>query len=571
MASLFVKPETPAPRKGSGQPPQLVEDSIVVPDVEVTPLQNYQWTLPPILPDPRCRKCLAGGKAGPCARHHFLGGGAFGKVYVGKPTNPSNSEMAMKVLQNTVRGRSKRKEIEREISIMRLVSSIHSENLLKLVDVYYTSTETILVVPLLGTEVFEHLVTKGQFNETGAFNLMSQLTNVVKYLHDKKICHFDIKLQNLAFQKDGKTVTLIDLGYAKGPYDWPKTLDRFIGTMAFAAPEAALQRSYGYGTDVFAMGVTLYLLVCGMFPFSPYMGEQGVPHDKEKKTPKPINAKIPVSDDCRDLIYKMLCVDSNSRISIDGILKHPWFIKKQFYSDNRTDNIMSKNYFSYARNTTLSRLISAFPAAKVVADTAGTAAPAQVTMKVSSLTGNDWSNLRDIFHKIASTEEHEDIKFSQFGDLMRSVGLERFATSHVFVLFEKRGQGINGSLNFREFILNLIALRGKGELSHKFLFDFFDIDKNGKIGLDGLKNILLSLVQEDLGDSAARGYNENIAESLEEMLGSAFISENDDSGAKKEMNFAQFSEWYSTDLAKKLLDKAFRQNVSEAVKKLRNK
>jgi len=57
------------------------------------------------------------------------------------------------------------------------------------------------------------------------------------------------------------------------------------------------------------------------------------------------------------------------------------------------------------------------------------------------------------------------IDFDQFELLMEQIGLRRFATAHVFVLFDRDG---NGSIDFREFIHSLIALRGRSELSHRY-------------------------------------------------------------------------------------------------------
>ena len=72
--------------------------------------------------------------------------------------------------------------------------------------------------------------------------------------------------------------------------------------------------------------------------------------------------------------------------------------------------------------------------------------------------------------------------------------------------------------------------------------------------------MLISLFKEDFGEVIA-------AEDMARVLESDFNFERN--GITADMNFAQFSEWYSTDSAKLLLNKAFNQTVSKAVKSLR--
>ena len=72
--------------------------------------------------------------------------------------------------------------------------------------------------------------------------------------------------------------------------------------------------------------------------------------------------------------------------------------------------------------------------------------------------------------------------------------------------------------------------------------------------------MLISLSKEDFGEVIA-------AEDIAGILESDVILEH--TGITADMNFAQFSKWYSTDNAKLLLNKVFNQSVSKAVKGLR--
>lgn len=79
------------------------------------------------------------------------------------------------------------------------------------------------------------------------------------------MCHRDIKLDNLVYCEETGAVTIIDLGFA-GPSKDP--LKSFCGTPSFMAPEIVMKQEYcGNGADVWALGVAMYVLLMGQFPF----------------------------------------------------------------------------------------------------------------------------------------------------------------------------------------------------------------------------------------------------------------------------------------------------------------
>lgn len=78
--------------------------------------------------------------------------------------------------------------------------------------------------------------------------------------------HRDIKLENIILDKD-MTLKLADFGFATN-----KNIDElntFRGTQSYMAPEIRSGKVYdGRKTDVFSMGVVLFTIVVGYFPFS---------------------------------------------------------------------------------------------------------------------------------------------------------------------------------------------------------------------------------------------------------------------------------------------------------------
>ena len=75
-----------------------------------------------------------------------------------------------------------------------------------------------------------------------------------------------MKLENILLSDD-KTVKLIDFGFSIAqPKE--KKLNIFCGTPSYMAPEIVSKKDYwGHCTDIWALGVILFLILTGGFPF----------------------------------------------------------------------------------------------------------------------------------------------------------------------------------------------------------------------------------------------------------------------------------------------------------------
>lgn len=103
-------------------------------------------------------------------------------------------------------------------------------------------------------------------------------------------------------------------------------MNTVAGTPYFIAPEV-LNAKYGKECDYWSVGVLLYLLVTGTYPFDSVSKNRTEVFNKIKagqfSIPEAISAKL--SSECKDLIKRMIVVDKSKRISGDDALKHPWF------------------------------------------------------------------------------------------------------------------------------------------------------------------------------------------------------------------------------------------------------
>lgn len=85
-------------------------------------------------------------------------------------------------------------------------------------------------------------------------------------MHTRQITHRDIKLENILVCGDGD-VKLIDFGFATlYPNSCKKKI--YCGTPSYMAPEIVRKQNYrGPPVDIWALGVVIYNLATGRFPF----------------------------------------------------------------------------------------------------------------------------------------------------------------------------------------------------------------------------------------------------------------------------------------------------------------
>jgi serine/threonine protein kinase len=100
--------------------------------------------------------------------------------------------------------------------------------------------------------------------ERDAKKIFQPLVDSVRYLHSINVSHRDIKLENVLL--DGRLLPkLIDFGFATCIFDKAKI---FCGTPSYMSPEIVLKTEYrGEPADVWALGVLLYVMLTGIFPF----------------------------------------------------------------------------------------------------------------------------------------------------------------------------------------------------------------------------------------------------------------------------------------------------------------
>jgi len=162
-------------------------------------------------------------------------------------------------------------------------------------------------------------------SESTVKHIATFVIRILNKVHQHGFAHKDIKLENILYNEKTRQVNLIDFGLC---YNMRKeqTCRDFAGSKEYASPEMLLSRSSfcPKKVDVWALGVTLYALLFGMFPFPTDAKSEQQMH-KTKKHPVVRFPRDKVSPEAKDLLAKMMNNDASSRIDADQLLNHCWF------------------------------------------------------------------------------------------------------------------------------------------------------------------------------------------------------------------------------------------------------
>ena len=168
----------------------------------------------------------------------------------------------------------KKASVDREIKILK---SIEHPNIIKYIDCFDNKRQLHLIMEYAGQRsLYEYikanhnrcLEEQGKpfwlSNKQEAKGIFRQIVEAISYLHKKSIAHRDLKLENIIFTSK-EQVKIIDFGFS---IQSNSKLRTFCGTPTYMAPELVRKSEYwGHKVDVWALGVLLYRMLTGIYPF----------------------------------------------------------------------------------------------------------------------------------------------------------------------------------------------------------------------------------------------------------------------------------------------------------------
>ena len=197
-----------------------------------------------------------------------LGQGGMGVVYLGERADASYEQrVAIKVVREALPGTVEKFQLERQI----LADLVHP-NIARLLDGGTTGGG----LPFLVMELVDGLPIDGyadlhRLDLRKRIDLFLSVCEGVRFAHRNLVVHRDLKPSNILVSKDGRP-KLLDFGIARllSPDSLPGDMTFSVGrlfTPEFASPEQVRGERVTTASDVYSLGVLLYLLVTGRKPY----------------------------------------------------------------------------------------------------------------------------------------------------------------------------------------------------------------------------------------------------------------------------------------------------------------
>lgn len=275
-----------------------------------------------------------------------LGRGAYATVRLAIETS-TKQEVAVKCVVKKKLTREDEEALKVEVAVLQ---ELRHPGVVALLGYYEEPKNHYLVLELMsGGELFTRIVENDHYSEGDAQRLVKTVAEVLEYCHGKDVAHRDLKPENILLKdrSSAAVMKIADFGFARHVNEGCRTA---CGTPGYVAPEVISGKIYDYQCDVWSLGVLMYILLCGYPPF----------YAKNRKDLFRLIRKAKyscegpgwelVSGSAKDLISKMLVVDSKSRLTASQVVSHPWVLGQKESDRDLKANVKELRLFNARRH-----------------------------------------------------------------------------------------------------------------------------------------------------------------------------------------------------------------------------
>ncbi|CAD8094116.1 unnamed protein product [Paramecium primaurelia] len=263
-----------------------------------------------------------------------LGSGSFGTVYQVLDLR-TNKYYACKIISKGLLYKYNAESmIRQEIKIQ---STLNHKNILKVYHSFEDNQNIYIISEFCSGGSLQ--TPKTPFQEKDVFNICISILGALDCLHQNKIIHRDLKLENIFLHEDGT--------YKLGDFGWATYIDKvepiLCGTTEYMPPEVVLKQYHDYKVDCYSLGALIYILLHTHFPFQ----ADSQPDLIAKITSQEVIVNSNINEDLQILIQALLTKDPNDRPTIQQLYLSRW-IKSQMKQNNifnKYENEQLKNKF----------------------------------------------------------------------------------------------------------------------------------------------------------------------------------------------------------------------------------
>ncbi|CAD7966006.1 unnamed protein product [Amoebophrya sp. A25] len=354
-------------------------------------------------------------------------------------------------------------------------------NIVRLRDMYETPEVIYLVCDCCtGGEMYDRLMSRGQYTEAGAAGATKGMLLAVSYIHNTmKIVHRDLKLQNWLYpsaQSADDEVKLIDFGFSK-VLENKKTVAVTAGTVEYLAPELLHHQSAVENTgDMWALGVIVFMLLGGYPPFSGKNNNEIIAAIRKHEIKWFRSRFEKVSVEAKSLVLGLLEADPSKRLTARQAIKHPWIAKldqaESGLDEHQLNGDVLNALANFQKKTAFEKAT-----AMIMAQCLGRSEVAALEKMFVKL---------DVSHE--GTVELHELKqaLAQMGDGATDIDDKKLSQ-----IFDDLDYNHDHHIYFSDFLTAVVSCKidqGSDKLI-KATFDRFDVDNSGEISIQNLSSL----------------------------------------------------------------------------------
>lgn len=373
-----------------------------------------------------------------------------------------------------------------------ILKSMKHPNILEFIESYEDKKTYHLVTVLCqGGELFDR-VKNGSFSEKAASTLTRQMLQALSFCHEKNIVHRDLKPENFVFENslEESPMKLIDFGCAKFVLDEEIVTD-VAGSPYYAAPEVLSESFVRTGkvwkaSDMWSVGVIVFLLVCGYPPFNSDTQEKIFRKIKKGKYRFPAAGElggVDLSESVKDLITKLLQMKPGDRLGAQEALKHPWVIGEAA-PDTPLPAVVVEALSAFRSKCRLKKAVG-----RVLGH---------------RMTEDDKASLQEVFKQFDANGDGQ-LGPQEISALMKHIGKSDAEAKDMLEQMDEDG---DGGVSFGEFQNAAALAKLNNENEIKKSFDLFDLDHDGFVSHDEIEKVCQFLTQ-DQADSLIKEVDKN--------------------------------------------------------------
>ncbi|KAL4460257.1 hypothetical protein ABPG74_000008 [Tetrahymena malaccensis] len=252
----------------------------------------------------------------------FLGKGGFAKCY--EFTNLEGKQvLAAKIIPKS--SLTKNRARQKLMSEIKIHKSLNHRNIVQFLHFFEDSENVYILLEKCANQTMNELIKRRKrLTELEAQCYLLQILYSIKYLHNNRVIHRDLKLGNL-FLSDQMEIKLGDFGLAtKLEYDGERKRT-ICGTPNYIAPEIleGKEAGHSYEVDVWSFGVIAYTLLIGKPPFE--TNDVKSTYKKIRTNEYSFPEQIQISSAAKNMIKKILVTEPTKRPSLDDLFNDDFF------------------------------------------------------------------------------------------------------------------------------------------------------------------------------------------------------------------------------------------------------